>query len=138
MLWCRPMWHIFPRGDHMKIESLRLDFLTLIITKAQNNIRAYQRRKEEKKKKKKTKRTQAVACDPGSVRPRSSHATQAARGPGNALPRSRTTWVARPRAAWAAHVTKTCIFSESLDYFSLRSDGCVLDFLSFLFLCILA
>ena len=36
----------------MEIESLRLDFQTLIITKPQNNSRAYQRRKKKKKKKK--------------------------------------------------------------------------------------
>ena len=47
------MWHIFPHGGHMEIESLRLDFQTLIITKPQNNSRAYQRRKKKKKKKKK-------------------------------------------------------------------------------------
>ena len=50
----------------MEIESLRLDFLTLIITKAQNNIRAYQRRKKKKK----------------PEEPRPSRTTQAARGPG--------------------------------------------------------
>ena len=43
----------------MEIESLRLDFLTLIITKPQNNSRAYQRRKKKKKKNQK---------NPGSVR----------------------------------------------------------------------
>ena len=42
----------------MEIESLRLDFQTLIITKPQNNSRAYQRGKK-KKKKKKTIRTKA-------------------------------------------------------------------------------
>ena len=36
----------------MEIESLRHDFQTLIITKPQNNSRAYQRRKKKKKKKK--------------------------------------------------------------------------------------
>ena len=49
------MWHIFPRGDHMKIESLSLDFLTLIIhiniTKAQN-ISEHIREGRKKKKKK--------------------------------------------------------------------------------------
>ena len=35
----------------MEIESLRLDFQTLIITKPQNNSRAYQRGKKKKKKK---------------------------------------------------------------------------------------
>ena len=28
---------------------------------------------------------------------------------------------------------QACVFSESLDSFSLRSDGCVLDFLNFFF-----
>ena len=50
----------------MEIESLRLDFLTLIIliniTKAQNI--------SEKEEKKKTRRTQAIACDPGGAQPR--------------------------------------------------------------------
>ena len=74
----------------MEIESLRLDFLTLIITKAPNNIRAYQRRKEEKKKKK-PRRTQAVLCDP------------AARGPGRRVrPRQRAAQVAHDLGCTAA------------------------------------
>ena len=60
----------------MEIESLRLDFLTLIITKPQNNSRAYQRRKKKKKKQK----------NPGSALPRSR---------GRALPGLRVAWAVR-------------------------------------------
>ena len=135
MLWCRPMWHIFPRGGHMEIESLRLDFLTLIITKPQNNSRAYQRRK----KKKKNRRTQVARC-PGRVAARclgyalpGPSVAQVARGPGS-MPRPSLL----PRSSGFLfgcsenHKVWTCVFSESLDSFSLRSDG-VLDFLSFFF-----
>ena len=61
----------------MEIESLRLDFQTLIITKPQNNSRAYQRRKKKKKKKKNQKNLGSVRAlgyalpgsrDPGRVR----------------------------------------------------------------------
>ena len=65
----------------MEIESLRLDFQTLIITKPQNNSRAYQRRKKKKKKKKK----------PEEPRQRARLGLRIA-------------WVARPRSrsAWVA------------------------------------
>ena len=57
MLLYYPMWHIFPRGDHMEIESLRLDFQTPIIhiniTEAQNISEQNISEKEEKKNKKK-------------------------------------------------------------------------------------
>ena len=62
----------------MEIESLRLDFLTIIdihITKAQNILGHI---REGRKKKKKTRRTQVVVRDLGS-----------------ALPKSRDAWVAR-------------------------------------------
>ena len=106
MLWCRPMWHIFPRGDHMEIESLRLDFLTLIIriniTKAQNiseHIRAYQRRKKKKKKPEEPRQRGyawvthdlgrawrlggATARCLGCMRPKAARATQAVRSLGH-------------------------------------------------------
>ena len=71
------MWHIFTHRDHMEIESLRLDFQTLIITKPQNNSRAYQRRK--KKKKKKNQKNLGSVRDLGCALPGS-------RDPGRALP----------------------------------------------------
>ena len=83
----------------MEIESLRLDFLILIlhidITKAQN-ISEHIR---EGRKKKKTRRTQAVARDLGSAQPRSRVAQVArdpwvARSSGRARPRQRATWAA--------------------------------------------
>ena len=74
------MWHIFPHGGHMEIESLRLDFQTLIITKPQNNSRAYQRRK--KKKKKKNQKNLGSVRDLGCALPGS-------RDPSRALPGSR-------------------------------------------------
>ena len=130
MLWCCPMWHIFPHEGHMEIESLRLDFLTLIIIKPQNNSRAYQRRKKKKKKQK----------NPGSALPRSRGralpgppVAQVAHGPGS-MPRPSLP----PRSSGflfgcsEKHKVWTCVFSESLDSFSLRSDA-VLDFLSFFF-----
>ena len=63
----------------MEIESLRLDFQTLIITKPQNNSRAYQRRKKKKKKKPEEPRQRARLG-------------------------LRVAWVARPRSrsAWVA------------------------------------
>ena len=65
----------------MKIESLSLDFLSLIIhiniTKAQNISEHI--REGRKKKKKKTRRTQVVTREP-------SRATQAVRCPGRATP----------------------------------------------------
>ena len=140
MLWCRLMWHIFPRGDHMEIKTLRLDFLTLIIhiniTKAQNISE-----KEEKK----TKRTQ-VARGPGSALP--------ARPGLRATPGSRATWAARDTWVAGRALPRFCFLSFALSFaffyltfclaaqkiiklgslcFSLRSDGCVLDFLSFFF-----
>ena len=86
----------------MEIESLRLDFLTLIITKAQNNIRAYQRRKEEKKKKKKPKeprpsRATQAACGPGHRMQPRQHAAQATRCPGRARPGLRGRVLLGPR-----------------------------------------
>ena len=64
----------------MEIESLRLDFQTLIITKPQNNSRAYQRRKKKKKKKKPEEPRQRARLG------------------------LRVAWVARPRScsAWVA------------------------------------
>ena len=69
------MWHIFPHGGHMEIESLRLDFQTLIITKPQNNSRAYQRRKKKKKKKKNQKNLGSVR-DLGCALPGSRQGSQ--------------------------------------------------------------
>ena len=119
----------------MEIESLRLDFLTLIITKPQNNSRAYQRRK----KKKKNRRTQvancpgrAAACCLGCALP-GPPVAQVARGP-DSMPRPSLP----PRSSGFLfgcsenHKVWTCIFFESLDSFSLRSDG-VFDFLIFFF-----
>ena len=91
-------------------------------------------------KKKKNRRTQAIARDLGNAQPRS-HAAQAARGPGRACdpgsvqPRPSLP----PRSSGFLfgysenHKVWTCVFSKSLDSFSLKSDGCVLDFLSFFF-----
>ena len=63
------MWHIFPRGEHMEIESLRLDFQPYKYQRKTQNISEKNPEKEEKKKKKKKRerRTQAVAHDPGST-----------------------------------------------------------------------
>ena len=50
------MWHIFPRGEHMEIESLRLDFQPIPIKeKPTQNISEKNQKKEEKKKRKKNK-----------------------------------------------------------------------------------
>ena len=125
----------------MEIESQRLDFLThYTYHKSPEHFRA-------KKKKKKTRRTQVVACDLGR-----------ARCPGRVQPGSRATPALR--AAWAAHdlsleVLRATIRSRGFAFFlllffylafclaaqkiikfgslcfSLRSDGCVLDFFSF-------
>ena len=84
----------------MEIESLRLDFLTLIIhiniTKAQN-ISEHIREGRKKKK---------------PEEPRPSRATQAARGPGRARP-----WAARgrPRSRAMAWVLLVFFFSSFSD-----------------------
>ena len=45
------MWHIFPRGEHMEIEYLRLDFQPIHIKeKPTQNISEKNPEKEEKKK----------------------------------------------------------------------------------------
>ena len=94
-------------------------------------------KKERKKKKQK---------NPGHrTRPRQ-RAAQVARGPSSARPwscvrpRQRATQaVATAEEFWLLfgysenHKVWTCVFSKSLDSFSLKSDGCVLDFLSFFF-----
>ena len=50
MVLCGPMWHIFPRGEHMEIESLRLDFQPIDIKeKPTQNISEKNPEKEEKK-----------------------------------------------------------------------------------------
>ena len=90
--------------------------------------------KKERKKKKKQK-------NPGHrTRPRQ-RAAQVTRGPGRACDQGSV----QPRPSLPPrssgflfgysenHKVWTCVFSESLDAFSLKSDGCVLDFLSFFF-----
>ena len=79
----------------MEIESLRLDFLTIIdihITKAQNILEHI---REGRKKKKKTRRTQVVVRDLGSALPKSRDAWVACDLRQRARPRSRDAWVAR-------------------------------------------
>ena len=44
------MWHIFPRGKHMEIESLRLDFQPYKYQRKTQNILEKNQEKEEKKK----------------------------------------------------------------------------------------
>ena len=73
----------------MKIESLRLDFLTLIIhiniTKAQNISEHIREGRKNKNKNQK---------NPGHRARPKQRAAQVARGPGSMLPRSRATWAA--------------------------------------------
>ena len=84
----------------MKIESLRLDFLTLIIhiniTKAQNiseHIREGRKKKKKKPEEPKPSRATQAVRGPGRAWPRQ-HAAQVTRGPGSARPGSRVTaWV---------------------------------------------
>ena len=71
----------------MEIESLRLDFLTIIdihITKAQNILEHI---REGRKKKKKTRRTQVVGRDLGSALPKSRDARVACARRQRARPR---------------------------------------------------
>ena len=80
-----------PHGNRVSKTWFSNPYYTYQYHKSPEHIRAYQRRK----KKKKTRRTQAVARDLSSARPRLSRVTWAARDLGRTLPGPRETWVAR-------------------------------------------
>ena len=136
-----------PHGNRVSKTWFSNPYYTYQYHKSPEHIRAYQRRK----KKKKTRRTQAVARDLGSAQPRA-RVAQVARDPWVA----RSSGRARPRQRAAQAVTtakefwRYCCLSFAFFYlafclatqkiikfgslrFSLRSNGCVLDFLSFFF-----
>ena len=134
----------------MEIKSLRLDFQTLIITKPQNNSRAYHRRKKKKKKKKKLEEPRQRIRE-GRKKKKKTRRTQAACATWVACCLGHATQAARPGHRYRRRVLAFCLVAQKiirfgflkffffcvcwLSSFSLRSDG-VLDFLSFFFFCV--